>query len=86
MNLVENVKTVNNRINNLLTFIFYQMTNGVAEINFNSRNAVRDIGRQSLEELNGAYLYIAATVLESDGKVFLSLLLLATKHELAGSS
>ncbi|KYO23447.1 hypothetical protein Y1Q_0005805 [Alligator mississippiensis] len=44
-----------------------EMTNGVAEINFNSRNAVRDIGRQSLEELNGAYLYIAATVLESDG-------------------
>ncbi|XP_019396510.1 PREDICTED: complement C5 isoform X1 [Crocodylus porosus] len=44
-----------------------EMRNGVAEVNFNSSNAVRDIGRQSLEELNGAYLYIAASVLESEG-------------------
>ncbi|XP_008945836.1 PREDICTED: complement C5, partial [Merops nubicus] len=40
---------------------------GVAEINFNSKNAVSFIGLQSLEELDGSYLYIAASVLESTG-------------------
>uniref|UniRef100_A0A8C0HNS8 Complement C5 n=1 Tax=Buteo japonicus TaxID=224669 RepID=A0A8C0HNS8_9AVES len=41
--------------------------NGIAQINFNSRKAVSFIGFQSLEELDGSYLYILASVLESRG-------------------
>uniref|UniRef100_A0A8C3K1E0 Complement C5 n=1 Tax=Calidris pygmaea TaxID=425635 RepID=A0A8C3K1E0_9CHAR len=41
--------------------------NGVAEINFNCKKAVSFIGFQSLEELDGSYLYIVASVLESTG-------------------
>ncbi|NXJ75425.1 CO5 protein, partial [Trogon melanurus] len=44
-----------------------KIENGVAEINFNSKHAVSSIGIQSLEELDGSYLYIAASVLESTG-------------------
>ncbi|KAM9218014.1 complement C5 [Leptosomus discolor] len=44
-----------------------RIENGVAEINFNSKNAVGFIGFQSLEELDGSYLYIVASVLESTG-------------------
>uniref|UniRef100_A0A8C0EEB8 Complement C5 n=1 Tax=Bubo bubo TaxID=30461 RepID=A0A8C0EEB8_BUBBB len=59
-------------ISKLLTikysFIFhFQIENGVAEINFNSKKAVSFIGFQSLEELDGSYLYIVASVLESTG-------------------
>ncbi|XP_026716227.1 complement C5 isoform X2 [Athene cunicularia] len=44
-----------------------RIENGVAEINFNSKKAVGFIGFQSLEELDGSYLYIVASVLESTG-------------------
>ncbi|XP_010115949.1 PREDICTED: complement C5 [Chlamydotis macqueenii] len=44
-----------------------RLENGVAEINFNCKEAVSFIGFQSLEELDGSYLYIAASVLESTG-------------------
>ncbi|KFO99132.1 Complement C5, partial [Calypte anna] len=44
-----------------------RIENGVAEINFNSKEAVSSIGFQSLEELDGSYLYIAASVLETTG-------------------
>ncbi|NXI41495.1 CO5 protein, partial [Galbula dea] len=44
-----------------------RIENGVAEINFNSKKAVSFIGLQSLEELDGSYLYIVASVLESTG-------------------
>uniref|UniRef100_A0A8C8A813 Complement C5 n=1 Tax=Otus sunia TaxID=257818 RepID=A0A8C8A813_9STRI len=44
-----------------------RIENGVAEINFNSKRAVSFIGFQSLEELDGSYLYIVASVLESAG-------------------
>uniref|UniRef100_A0A8C3K2J8 Complement C5 n=1 Tax=Calidris pygmaea TaxID=425635 RepID=A0A8C3K2J8_9CHAR len=44
-----------------------RIENGVAEINFNCKKAVSFIGFQSLEELDGSYLYIVASVLESTG-------------------
>ncbi|KAM9595853.1 complement C5 isoform 3-T3 [Morphnus guianensis] len=44
-----------------------KIENGVAQINFNSKKAVSFIGFQSLEELDGSYLYILASVLESKG-------------------
>ncbi|KAM6316161.1 complement C5 [Podargus strigoides] len=44
-----------------------KIENGVAEIKFNSKQAVSFIGFQSLEELDGSYLYIVASVLESNG-------------------
>ncbi|NXD75053.1 CO5 protein, partial [Halcyon senegalensis] len=44
-----------------------RIENGVAGINFNSKEAVSVIGFQSLEELDGSYLYIVASVLESTG-------------------
>ncbi|KAM9117353.1 complement C5 [Pangshura tecta] len=44
-----------------------EIVDGVAEVDFNSKNAVKEIGYQSLEELDGSYLYIAVTVLESTG-------------------
>ncbi|NWW53317.1 CO5 protein, partial [Pedionomus torquatus] len=44
-----------------------RIENGVAEINFNCKQAVSFIGFQSLEELDGSYLYIVASVLESTG-------------------
>ncbi|KFO82553.1 Complement C5, partial [Cuculus canorus] len=44
-----------------------RIENGVAEVNFNSKEAVSFIGFQSLEELDGLYLYIVASVLESSG-------------------
>ncbi|KFP32463.1 Complement C5, partial [Colius striatus] len=44
-----------------------RIENGVAEISFNSKEAVRSIGLQSLEELDGSYLCIVASVLESRG-------------------
>uniref|UniRef100_A0A8C4UIJ9 Complement C5 n=1 Tax=Falco tinnunculus TaxID=100819 RepID=A0A8C4UIJ9_FALTI len=44
-----------------------RIENGVAEINFNSKKAVSFIGFHNLEELDGSYLYIAASVLESMG-------------------
>ncbi|XP_021269757.1 complement C5 isoform X1 [Numida meleagris] len=44
-----------------------KIENGVAEINFNSKKAVSSLGFQSLEELDGSYLYIAASVAESTG-------------------
>lgn len=47
----------------------FQIENGVAEINFNSRQAVSYIGLQNLEELDGSYLYIVASVLETAGKL-----------------
>uniref|UniRef100_A0A8C8RFZ9 Complement C5 n=1 Tax=Pelusios castaneus TaxID=367368 RepID=A0A8C8RFZ9_9SAUR len=48
--------------------LFYdQMVDGVATIDFNSKKAVNEIGYRSLEELDGSYLYIAVTVLESTG-------------------
>ncbi|XP_065593324.1 complement C5 [Cyrtonyx montezumae] len=47
--------------------IVTKIENGVAEINFNSKKAVSSLGFQSLEELDGLYLYIAASVAESKG-------------------
>ncbi|XP_034969300.2 complement C5 isoform X1 [Zootoca vivipara] len=44
-----------------------EMENGLAECNFNSKVAVGEIGYGSLQELDGATLYIAASVLESTG-------------------
>uniref|UniRef100_A0A8C8RDB6 Complement C5 n=1 Tax=Pelusios castaneus TaxID=367368 RepID=A0A8C8RDB6_9SAUR len=44
-----------------------RMVDGVATIDFNSKKAVNEIGYRSLEELDGSYLYIAVTVLESTG-------------------
>ncbi|NXV12344.1 CO5 protein, partial [Cepphus grylle] len=44
-----------------------RIENGVAEINFNCKKAVSSIGFQSLDELDGSYLYIVASVLESTG-------------------
>ncbi|XP_017665589.1 PREDICTED: complement C5 isoform X1 [Lepidothrix coronata] len=44
-----------------------RIENGVAVINFNSKKAASSIGFQSLEELDGSYLYIVASVLESTG-------------------
>uniref|UniRef100_A0A8C8RER3 Complement C5 n=1 Tax=Pelusios castaneus TaxID=367368 RepID=A0A8C8RER3_9SAUR len=44
-----------------------EMVDGVATIDFNSKKAVNEIGYRSLEELDGSYLYIAVTVLESTG-------------------
>lgn len=46
------------------------MENGVANINFNSKRAASSIGFDSLEALDGSYLYIVASVLESSGKLF----------------
>ncbi|RLV93890.1 hypothetical protein DV515_00013339 [Chloebia gouldiae] len=44
-----------------------RIENGVAEINFNSKRAASSIGFDSLEALDGSYLYIVASVLESMG-------------------
>ncbi|NXS53036.1 CO5 protein, partial [Brachypteracias leptosomus] len=44
-----------------------RIENGVTDINFNSKRAVGFIGIQSLEELDGSYLYIVASVLETTG-------------------
>ncbi|XP_043386278.1 complement C5 isoform X2 [Chelonia mydas] len=44
-----------------------EIVDGVAEVDFNSKSAVKEIGYQSLEELDGSYLYIAVTVLETTG-------------------
>ncbi|XP_006120838.2 complement C5 isoform X1 [Pelodiscus sinensis] len=44
-----------------------EIFDGVTEVDFNSKRAVNEIGYQSLEELDGSYLYIAVTVLESTG-------------------
>uniref|UniRef100_A0A8C3HDF8 Complement C5 n=1 Tax=Chrysemys picta bellii TaxID=8478 RepID=A0A8C3HDF8_CHRPI len=44
-----------------------EYVDGVAEVDFDSKNAVKEIDYQSLEELDGSYLYIAVTVLESTG-------------------
>ncbi|NXT73638.1 CO5 protein, partial [Zapornia atra] len=44
-----------------------RIENGVAVVNFNSKKAVSSIGFQSLEELDGSYLSIVASVLESAG-------------------
>uniref|UniRef100_A0A8C3HDA6 Complement C5 n=1 Tax=Chrysemys picta bellii TaxID=8478 RepID=A0A8C3HDA6_CHRPI len=50
-----------------LFLFYYQIVDGVAEVDFDSKNAVKEIDYQSLEELDGSYLYIAVTVLESTG-------------------
>uniref|UniRef100_A0A8C3CRP2 Complement C5 n=1 Tax=Cairina moschata TaxID=8855 RepID=A0A8C3CRP2_CAIMO len=47
--------------------ISVKLENGVAEISFNSKKEVSHLGFQSLEELDGSYLYIAASVMESTG-------------------
>ncbi|KAI1232200.1 hypothetical protein IHE44_0007266 [Lamprotornis superbus] len=44
-----------------------RIENGVATINFNSKRAASSIGFDSLEALDGSYLYIVASVLESTG-------------------
>ncbi|KAF2987216.1 hypothetical protein EK904_010218, partial [Melospiza melodia maxima] len=44
-----------------------RIENGVAQINFNSKRAASSIGFDSLEALDGSYLYIVASVLESRG-------------------
>ncbi|XP_029469228.1 complement C5 [Rhinatrema bivittatum] len=43
------------------------MSNGVAVVTFNSKKAVKEIGYAQLEDLDGCYLYITASVLESSG-------------------
>uniref|UniRef100_A0A8C3MN54 Uncharacterized protein n=1 Tax=Geospiza parvula TaxID=87175 RepID=A0A8C3MN54_GEOPR len=47
--------------------IVVKIENGVAKINFNSKRAASSIGFDSLEALDGSYLYIVASVLESSG-------------------
>uniref|UniRef100_A0A8C5UFW3 Complement C5 n=1 Tax=Malurus cyaneus samueli TaxID=2593467 RepID=A0A8C5UFW3_9PASS len=47
--------------------IVVKMENGVAEFYFNSKRAASSIGFDSLEALDGSYLYIVASVLESTG-------------------
>uniref|UniRef100_A0A8C9MF88 Complement C5 n=1 Tax=Serinus canaria TaxID=9135 RepID=A0A8C9MF88_SERCA len=47
--------------------IVVKIENGVAKINFNSKRAASSIGFDSLEALDGSYLYIVASVLESMG-------------------
>ncbi|KAF4797704.1 Complement C5 [Turdus rufiventris] len=44
-----------------------RIENGVARIDFNSKRAASSIGFDSLEALDGSYLYIVASVLESSG-------------------
>ncbi|NXK83722.1 CO5 protein, partial [Amazona guildingii] len=44
-----------------------RIENGVAEVNFDCKKAVSFIGIHSLEELDGSYLYIVASVLETAG-------------------
>ncbi|XP_066189010.1 complement C5 [Sylvia atricapilla] len=44
-----------------------RLENGVAEISFNSKKAASSIGFDSLEALDGSYLYIVASVLETMG-------------------
>ncbi|XP_027741708.1 complement C5 [Empidonax traillii] len=44
-----------------------RIEDGVAVIDFNSKEATSSLGFQSLEELDGSYLYIVASVLESRG-------------------
>ncbi|XP_043913921.1 complement C5 [Protopterus annectens] len=44
-----------------------EMTNGVAEIIFNSKTAVEGIGQRSLEDLDGSHLYISVAVVERPG-------------------
>ncbi|NXS27545.1 CO5 protein, partial [Pomatostomus ruficeps] len=44
-----------------------RIENGVATINFNSKRAASSIGFDSLEALDGSYLYIVASVLETTG-------------------
>ncbi|XP_061459913.1 complement C5 isoform X2 [Rhineura floridana] len=46
---------------------FIEMENGFAECKFNSKLATGNIGYGSLQELDGANLYIAVSVLESTG-------------------
>uniref|UniRef100_A0A8C5UFS0 Complement C5 n=1 Tax=Malurus cyaneus samueli TaxID=2593467 RepID=A0A8C5UFS0_9PASS len=48
-------------------FLVFSMENGVAEFYFNSKRAASSIGFDSLEALDGSYLYIVASVLESTG-------------------
>ncbi|XP_053137809.1 complement C5 isoform X2 [Hemicordylus capensis] len=44
-----------------------QMQDGVAEYVFNSKAAVAELHYKSLQDLDGSYLYVAASVLESNG-------------------
>ncbi|XP_063000913.1 complement C5 [Elgaria multicarinata webbii] len=44
-----------------------EMDQGVVQLNFNSKLAAREIGYNGLQELDGARLYIAASVLEISG-------------------
>ncbi|RMC07912.1 hypothetical protein DUI87_15383 [Hirundo rustica rustica] len=46
---------------------FSSIENGVAEISFNSKKAASSLGYDSLEALDGSYLYIVASVVESMG-------------------
>ncbi|XP_077161504.1 complement C5 [Paroedura picta] len=46
---------------------FSEMTDGVADFNFNSRAAVGELEYHSLEELDGFNLYISVSVVESTG-------------------
>lgn len=45
------------------------MQDGVAECTFNSKFAAAEIGYDDLQQLDGSSLYIAASVLESTGKI-----------------
>lgn len=44
------------------------MQDGVADCTFNSKVAAAELGYDDLQQLHGASLYIAASVLESTGK------------------
>nr|XP_060613343.1 complement C5 [Anolis sagrei ordinatus] len=46
---------------------YMEMEEGIAQFSFNSKVAVRDLSYESLEDLNGLRLYIAASVLETKG-------------------
>ncbi|XP_055994674.1 complement C5-like [Sorex fumeus] len=43
------------------------LTNGIAQVSFNSEKAIEELPYNSLEDLDGKYLYIGVTVIESSG-------------------
>lgn len=51
-----------------MSFPFKKLTDGIAQVTFDSEAAIKELSYNSLEELNNKYLYIAVTVTEATGK------------------